>query len=340
MELVSIDKVIDETLSIIERRAAGEKFGYATGWSTLNRAMGGGISYNTNLTIGGRTGTGKSAFCNLLLLGILNNNPTEDFVVLYWNWEMMNYQQGLRLLSNQNNKSVSQLMSAETTITKSEITSLKKSVEQLKGFPVHFIESPDNPKNLAGLIGYLADKRFPGKNLINFFDHTRLVLQDDITSEEVKIHKFYECLQTVKKKCRCTNIVLSQLNRKLEDDYNKSGRYRPPNLSDIFGSDAAAQYSESVILLHRPELYNQLSIDPPIIIGEHTYNISAKDIIVAELAKNRDGPIGRIVFKHNLKYNQITEWKPPHLQNNQSQNSQPVKESPKSADYSLWDLLA
>jgi len=306
---VRLSKVLDETISIIERRANGEKFGYTTGWSNLNKALGGGITFNTNFTIAGRTGTGKSAFANILLLGILENNPDVTYKVIYWNWEMLNYQQGLRIFSNKTSKSVNQLMSSQEIISKEELENVKKIRKNFDNYEVYMADVPYVSEVVKGLVQeqHIKEKEI---RLINFFDHTRLVLQGNTKTEEEKIHKFFEMLQFLKKQCNCTNIILSQLNRKVDDDFNRSGNYRVPILSDLFGADAVAQYSETVLLLHRPEIYNQLYIYPPYRHNGETIEVRAEGKLVAEIAKNRDGPIGRIFFEHNLEHNNLTEWKP------------------------------
>ena len=71
-----ISEILKESIQIVVDRTEGKTRSYKTNWRNLNEVLpSGGLDYYTNFTIGGRTSTGKSAFANLLLLGIIENNP-------------------------------------------------------------------------------------------------------------------------------------------------------------------------------------------------------------------------------------------------------------------------
>ena len=75
-----------------------------------------------------------------------------------------------------------------------------------------------------------------------------------------------------------------------------------PMRKDIFGSDAIFQASDYLFVLHRPE-----------IIGLQEYGVKAwptKDLIYLHFLKVREGEPGILVFKNNLKYNRIDDYKP------------------------------
>jgi replicative DNA helicase len=291
----------------MERRQAGEAWGFKTAWSKLNEALGCGIPYDATVTIGARTGVGKSAFVNIMILDIFRLNPDDNIIGLYWNWEMPAYQQGTRIISNKINKSVQELLSSKVPIDNFTLSQSKEIKQMFMNYNIYFV---DNAVNIADIESIIREIHAENKDfrIINIFDHTRLILGSGEKTEEDKIHKFYSmCTRTVKQ-CNCTNIVISQLSRKVEDDNIIISKYRAPKTSDIFGADAAGQYSNTIMLLHRPELYGVLS--QPLQrdrLGNIIKELDTRGKLFLEITKNRDGPAGTIIFEQDLKNNTIKQ---------------------------------
>ena len=74
-----------------------------------------------------------------------------------------------------------------------------------------------------------------------------------------------------------------------------------PMRKDVFGGDSLFQASDYVIVIHRPELL-QLEMYGP-------KNWPVKDLIYMHFLKVREGEPGILVFKNNLKYNRIDDYK-------------------------------
>jgi len=110
------------------------------------------------------------------------------------------------------------------------------------------------------LLSGFADKRYRGQTEI----------LNDLTRE----------LKALASKLELPIIVLSQLNREVENRPNKE-----PQLSDLKMSGSIEEDSNMVILLYRPEYYN-LDTFPD---GDPSYG--KVDIIVA---KNRNGKTGKV----------------------------------------------
>ncbi|NJO63978.1 MAG: hypothetical protein HC836_39115 [Richelia sp. RM2_1_2] len=109
-------------------------FGYLTRWRQTNQLLGGSLGFGQNLVIGARPGVGKSAYVNLLAFDIIELNPTIDTIILYWNFEMSAYRQGIRLISNKLSLSVNELMSAKNPLEKEAIESV---VNIIKTFQIN-----------------------------------------------------------------------------------------------------------------------------------------------------------------------------------------------------------
>lgn len=307
------NQVLDTTLNTIKDAKEGKiHIGFKTNWEKFDKVLGGGIKTATNLTIAARTSTGKSSFANSLILGILENNP--NAIVIYWNWEMTDYQQTLRFLSNKSSKSVNELLSqTEEKLSDADIKEISNITEKFKNYNLYIEDKIINADNIidyfVSLKNQIENANTFRPKIVNVFDHTRLVLGKNYNTEEAKIHKLFESLQVLKKSFGATNIVISQLNRDIEKEITKTKAYRSPNISDIFGADAVGQYSEVVLLLHRPELYDVQYLPKQIEYNGIKYNVPSLNKLLCLIAKNRDGNLGEIIFEHNLKFNQIEEWK-------------------------------
>jgi len=85
---------------------------------------------------------------------------------------------------------------------------------------------------------------------------------------------------------------LAQLNRQIENREDKT-----PRLADLRESGAIEQDADIVIFPWRPAFYDPNAVNDK---GE-----SLGNVMMFEVAKNRDGNIGSIVSKHN---NDLTQF--------------------------------
>ena len=93
-------------------------------------------------------------------------------------------------------------------------------------------------------------------------------------------------------------ILLSQLSRKIEERADKT-----PLLSDLRESGAIEQDADMVLFLDRPAMYGMQTIDT------NRYGlISSEGVGVLHIAKNREGAVGRIYFRHNESLTRIADY--------------------------------
>jgi hypothetical protein len=140
------------------------------------------------------------------------------------------------------------------------------------------------------------------KWIVIILDHTVLVRGKMGDSERQTISQLQYMFMEIKKYKQNTIIQLSQMNRDIESTeriINQS--LHIPMRKDIFGADSAFQASDYLVVLHRPEL---LGIKD----GMYTLNNwPVTNLIYAHFLKNREGDLGIIIFKNNLKYNSLEE---------------------------------
>ena len=89
-----IHKAVDQCYANIIAGKEGERFVFPTKWKKLNGLLLGGLQPGKMYVIAGRPGSGKSAFSNKMLFGMLEHPKNNGrLIVLYWSFEMPGYQQ-------------------------------------------------------------------------------------------------------------------------------------------------------------------------------------------------------------------------------------------------------
>ena len=249
------------------------------------------------------TVTHNSAFSNILVRSMIDRNMTQKVIVIYWSFEMPDYQQIIRLYSSYIGKTVKDILSSKEPLDESLVANMLKYGTMLQHYEMYFRDIPVDTEKWVDTI-YKVHEKYPNYTIINLVDHTRLIRRSSEGSEENKITNLMERGVEVKNKIGCVNIFLSQLNRNIENNGARGDMgSAAPVLGDIFGSDAVSQFATLVMILHRPELYGK---------DVYTYagqTISTKNFLANHIVKQRDGWTGLLTYEHNLAHNQIWDMK-------------------------------
>lgn len=304
----SINQVLRETKQKLVDIRDGKEVYYKTRYEKLNKYLGGGIIPKTINVIAGRPASGKSAFTLPLMEDILtlNNIPT---VVLYFNWEMDDTQQGLRLLSSNIRSSLTEMRKGDLNDRLLEVDPI---IDRLSKLPIYFYSQYISSDYLYEIIKNTQEPT--KKHVVVFLDHSRLLLKNNERTEEEKISNLMFNLSRCTRELDCTVILLSQLNRSYEIYITDNKEYRVPVQTDLFGADSVGQYASTILIIHRPENYLEL-LKPK---RQDWYTIGYRDgkpitedpagKIYMEIVKQRDGQSGvSLRFNHELKYSIITE---------------------------------
>lgn len=306
MDLVKLNKYGFEHLSQAYNKAGkhltdireGKIKPYKTTWQRTNNILGGGLQKSTTITIAGRPGIGKSAYSNRLIFDICECNDISKTIILYWNWEMPNYQQVIREMSFKTNHTVQELKSQALAIE--EFNKLKELKTYMSSKPIWMLDKSKNAEFIRRICKEIQAE-FPDYQIINLFDHTRLSSESGKQNEfeEAKIKDLYSIARELSVEHEFINIFLSQLNRNIESENRLKNPI--PVASDLFGADAVGQFSNIIIMLQRPEMYAVHGLVKYMGITD------IHNLIVAHFVKNRDGDVGYVDYEHTLKYNKIIE---------------------------------
>ncbi len=285
----SINKAISASLYQVESGIKGQRQVYKTKWARLNKNLLGGLQPGKMYVIAGRPGVGKSAFSNQLIFDLLDNNKHKKLLVLYWSFEMPGYQQILRAGAKGSGKQVSELLSVEQKLEHEEYQRFKAEVLKYAHYPIYFNNVPRDMEFIKEANVDITNKR-PDHTIVNVFDHSRLIL----SSKEMELQKLNEvskgCMW-MQSKMGTINILLSQLNRNIEQEHRAKAQYQPL-LTDLFGGDSIGQDAHVVMMIQRPyDLYGITDL----YCGEDPIGLLA-----VHVEKNRDGLLGMIPLEAEM----------------------------------------
>ena len=292
----SIKKSVDTSIQDVRMGMLGKRKVLPTKWERLNKNLLGGLQPGKMYVIAGRPGVGKSAFSNQLIFDLLDNNTTKKLIVLYWGFEMPGHQQILRAGSKDVKKEVLDLLSVEKKLSEEEYQLYKDKVNVYKKYPILF-------NNIPRTIEYIKDtcvdmtNALPDRLIINVFDHSRLV-SGNYDNELQKLDKLSKGCMWMQAKMGVTNILLSQLNRNIEQEHRAKAQYQPL-LTDLFGGDSIGQDAHVVMMLQRPyDLYG---------ITEPYCSHDPVGLLAVHIEKNRDGLLGMLPFEADMSTFTINE---------------------------------
>ena len=294
----SIKQSVSTSLTEIRTGMYGKRRVYPTKWERLNTNLLGGLQPGKMYVVAGRPGVGKSAFSNQLIFDLLDNNKDKQLIVLYWSFEMPGYQQILRAGAKGANKQVSELLSVQETLKKEEYEKYRDEVIKYNEYPIYFNNIPRDIEFIKNTNIEVTNK-YPDSTIINVFDHSRLILSGK-DQELQKLNEVSKGCMWMQAKIGCINILLSQLNRNIEQEYRAKAQYQPL-LTDLFGGDSIGQDAHVVLMLQRPnDLYG---------ITDTYCGESPIKLLAVHVEKNRDGLLGMIPYEAEMSTFTINERK-------------------------------
>jgi len=293
--------VAQEAINYIKGRKERNIVSLSTRWKKFNKQCMGGIEPNTVMTIAGISGSGKSSFANLLQTDIIDLNPSEDVIVLNFSLEMVGFRQVGRTLSNKLRKTTSTLYSSETSLDDATMGQVVTVCNQLKGYPIYFVDSPTTPMQAQEIIYsfYNTHVKGTGKHFVILYDHA--LLTKPIGSVLETIAELQRVFIQVKKLPLTSIVQLTQMNRNIEAPErinNPLSHY--PMRSDLSSSDAIFQASDYVLVIHRPEVLGIQEYGPN--------HLPTQNKVYIHVLKNRDaGKPCILEFENDLMYNNLLE---------------------------------
>ncbi len=273
MQLLVKD-VSQRLIDIYQNQRDSDVTGVPTGYPNLDRELAG-LQRGDLIIIAGRPSMGKTSFA----INIAENiGVKQELPVAVFSLEMGGDQLAQRLISSVANIDAQKLRKAR--LADEEWAAFSKAVHRLEKKPIYIDDTP------ALMISELSSR---ARRLMNQTGPLGLIVVDYIQlmtgragsdNRSTELSEISRGLKALAKELNCPVIVLSQLNRSLEQRAD-----RRPIMSDLRESGAIEQDADVIMFIYRDVVYNKDTPD--------------KNLAEIIIAKQRNGPIGtlRMVFK-------------------------------------------
>lgn len=306
LKYIHISEASSDILKYIDGRRKGEFKSLKTPWEKFNDACMGGIEWQTITTIAGVSGSGKTAIVNQLETALFDLNPEEKFSILSLNFEMLSKKLIGRKISHDLKLTTTELYSAVKNVNISDDTfeEAVKVTQRLNNYDIYYVETPGSVEQIkATILSFALSKRNenPNAGVVVMLDHLLLVNGKDGDLERKILFDLMLMFNNLKKSLKISFILLSQLNRDIESSERlENPELHFPRKKDIFGADSIYQFSDVVLISHRPELLGINYYGP--------YKWQTKDVIFFHFIKMREGEPFIAKMRNNLKYNEVLDW--------------------------------
>lgn len=276
-------RVAEKIDELFNRDDKNEVTGLASGFAQLDK-MTTGMQPGDLVILAARPSMGKTAFA-LNIAEHVGVNLSKPVVV--FSLEMINEQLGLRLMA-----SMSQIHAQRVRVGRiydAEWPRITDALKRVQDAPIYLDEDASITPTELRTRARRIHRECGGLSLI-VIDYLQLMNIDSSSGDNraLELGKVTRGLKHLAKELHCPVIVLSQLNRGLEQRPNKR-----PIMSDLRDSGSIEQDADIVLFIYRDEVYNEDSLDKGL-----------AEIIVA---KQRNGPTGKVVVNFTGELTRFTD---------------------------------
>jgi replicative DNA helicase len=313
LQPVSERDALKKALSKIAARSRGEIKSLRSAWPKFNDAFCDGLEWRTITVVGARPGTGKTLFMEQLISDIIEFNTDQEFRILKFQMEMVDETSGIRKLSLNTGADYNTLMSRGQKIDKALFNRCLHYYDATETTDIiDVVYDACTVDEMCATIRYQMEKhRRPDGTLTNMLvaiDHSALFKNGKGQKDKFEmLGALGEALTMMKKRYPVAFVVLSQLNRNIDDPKRAlDGDYGNYVLdSDIYGSDALLQHADVVMGINKPSIRKIRQYGPD------RYIIADEDTLVFHFLKSRNGTTRISFFKLNRDTMRIVEIPTP-----------------------------
>lgn len=289
-DMANMFDIIGERLNNYSDVQPGKLLGIETGHSKLNKITNGWQAGDL-IILAARPSMGKTAV-SLLFAKYPALNKKK---VVYFSLEMPKERIADRIISLETNIDSSKLQSGRIEDYQWE----QLDIHTMKYSGTELLINDESGLTIEQIKASSLKELSKGKIALILVDYIQLIRFSGNSNPNVETGHISKNLKSLAKKCNCPIIALSQLNRDVEKRPSKR-----PILSDLRDSGTLEQDADVVIFLYRPEYYGYV---------EDQNGNSIKNIIEADVKKNRNGALGSTNFYKNEDWSYIGEMSKEEL---------------------------
>ena len=263
-----VGDALEDYISTIERRYAGDNRGIQTGLEALDRNLAGGLQPGNLVIVAGRPSMGKSAFTSTIAINVAR----DGHVAALFSMEMTEVEQIDRIVATLGRVSLQDVLDAKLDGQAGEriytafglMKDLPLVIDEEAGLSVHQLMAKARQIKRKHGLGLLV------VDALGLMDY-------DANKAVSELGSITKALKAFAKEMNVPVILLCQLSRKCEERTDKR-----PVLSDLRDSGNIEQDADVVIMLYRESYYNPNTPD------------DQKNIAECLIRKNRQGKIGTV----------------------------------------------
>ena len=285
---ITLQQAIHEACDRIDHRKQQDQSslsGISTGFVDLDELTAG--FQNSELAIlAARPSVGKTSFA----LNVVRHVAVEeDIPVLFVSLEQSRIELAERLLCCQ--ARVNSHLVRKGHLGPEVMDKLINAAEILRGAKVFLDDTP--ALNMLRIAANARRLKLRHKIRMVVIDYLQLIEPDNRRdSRQEQVANISRRLKFLARELNIPVVALAQVNRSSEDRTDHR-----PRLSDLRESGAIEQDADTVLMLHRPELF------------EPGQNDGAVEVIVA---KQRNGPTGEVQLRYDKQYMRFENAAPQH----------------------------
>lgn len=256
-------------------REVGQGAGLSFGFKDLEKLIGTGRP-GQMIVVAGRPGSGKTVFAGSIARHV---SVRQRIGALYVTLEMSAEEMMLRNVAAETQINYNRLR--DNALTEADFDRLDFIAAELENVPLYTTDAPKmSVPQLVAAYNHHGGPRSVGLVVADYLQLFQTNAK--LTSRQEQVAELSRDLKLAAKEMGVPLIVLAQLNRASEMRADKR-----PQLSDLRESGAVEQDADIVIMVHRPDYYDEY--DRP---GE-------ADLMVV---KNRHGPTGTVTVASQLQW--------------------------------------
>lgn len=292
-----------EEREILQKIRSGELKPLRTSLSKFNNATFDGMIEGHIWGIVGMSGAGKTRIMSQIIDDFVNLeiNQSEKVEVLNFNYEMQARRLVLLDIARTLGKTTRQIygLGDVERLSDEEFDNLINRMSVDHNIKIYFVDDPANSMVMRETIDEFMSTRRETRTVITL-DHTALLPFGGLSEKDgiQDIMKMFN--QSKKVYPKSSYIVLSQMNRDIESKERiLDPQLHYPKKGDIYGSDALYQFSDMIVVIHKPE---DLMIEN---YGPNGVNTEGK--VFLHFIKARDGDREIAILENSLSTGKLVE---------------------------------
>jgi replicative DNA helicase len=301
-ELITQKQAVDQSVSRFNDNRIRDwgLYGADTGIHPLNMAIGGWIPGKLTV-IAARSGHGKTSITTQMFQAGNRIEAGKKAAYLFFSWETEASYMIDRNVCNQASVTLRQLSQGAKLLGPNTVSRIDEAYKQATSLPVRYHLNSTSISEVTKIYQKFADEceresKLSGIHVVPVLvvDYIGLAKfeRNDIRSYDVA--DFVNGVKKLVNKHSGAAGLLAQIKRSSDDK-------DLPDRNDLSDSQSIEQAADNLIILHRPEYNNVVSIKDPD-TGEV---VSSENKAILRVLKARDGATGDVLIGCDVKYNRF-----------------------------------